>query len=350
MRAREVNLRRSALVIFGMAFLAVTFGEFMTGGISATPFSLLGVFLIPPFVAVSLTYGIGVLLVREASVRWNRGWLSVLLLGAANAWILQGIFTKVLFGPSSSPDIMQFGVYGRWLGVNWLLAAVAVYLDGFLATVVPIFLTNELIPQIRGRRLLSDLAVAVTVGIFLPLLVWEDVYINADNNVLPSSAHPFVSALGPVQLALWLAIVLGLALIAWRVPRELLRPRTELPMGSPWEFLGLGVAATIGTLVVEGFGWRVVPWPAALLAVYAAAGTVILWIVRQRIGRVLNLPQRVALVAGALAPFAFLDVFLEASGDYLVLPIAVGVFTLLAFLWRAEGSGAPPRSAPPNPN
>jgi len=121
-------------------------------------------------------------------------------------------------------------------------------------------------------------------------------------------------------------------------------------MGSPWEFLGLGVAATIGTLVVEGFGWRVVPWPAALLAVYAAAGTVILWIVRQRIGRALNLPQRVALVAGALAPFAFLDVFLEASGDYLVLPIAVGVFTLLAFLWRAEGSGAPPRSAPPNPN
>ncbi|HTW56472.1 MAG TPA: hypothetical protein VMG36_08555 [Thermoplasmata archaeon] len=341
MRAREVSGRTSAQVILAMAFLAVTCGELLSGGIRATPFSLLGVFLVPPYVVVALTYGIGVLLVREASVRWDRGWGGTLLLAAANAWVLQGIFTKVLFGPASSPDIQQLGSYGHWLGVNWVLVALALYLDGFLATVVPIFLTNELFPGARGRRLLSDLGVGIALAVFGPLLAWEDIYINANNNVGPSLAHPFVSALSPLQLTVWAIVVVGLCAAAWKVPPTLLRPRTERPVGSPWVMVALGVVATVGTLLVEGLGWRVVPWPELLLGADVLGYAALLQVVRGRVGRSGNLTHRAALVAGSLAPWLVYDVFLEVGGDYLVLPIAGAVFAALAVLWRKGRRAAP---------
>jgi hypothetical protein len=334
MRAREVTLRDTVVVALSMAVLAVTLGELMSGGILATPFSLLGVFLVPPFVAVSLTYGLGVLLVREGSVRCRGGWASTILLAAANAWVIQGIFTKVLFGPASSPDIQQFGTYGHWLGVNWVLVAVALYLDGVLATIVPIFLTTELFPQTRGRRLLSDRGVMVSVAALVPLLAWEDIYINANNNIGPSIAHPFVSSLSPPDLAILILVVAALSLLAWKLPERLLRPRTPLPVGSPGVLVAAGVAFTLSALLVEGFAWHWVPWPSVLIAGYAFGTALLFFAVLRRIGTSGNLPHRVALVVGCLLPWVFLDVILEFSGDILVLPIAVGVIALLAWLWR----------------
>ncbi|MCI4323992.1 MAG: hypothetical protein L3K03_08295 [Thermoplasmata archaeon] len=331
---REVPPRYSATVPLGMAVLAVTFGELMTGGILATPFSLLGVFLVPPFVVVSLTYGFGVLLVREASTRCRGGWASTILLAATNAWVLQGVFTKVLFGPAASPDILQFGSYGHGVGVNWVLVAVALYLDGVLATIFPIFLTNELFPRTRGRRLLSDRGVLIALAAFAPLLAWEDIYINANNNIGPSAAHPFVSSLTPPDLAILISVVVGLSLLAWKLPKGILRPRTRLPVGSAWAFLGVGVAFTLSAPFIEGFAWQLIPWPAALLEGYAVESALLVLVVLRRIGSFGNLPHRVALIAGCLLPWVFLDVILEISGDLLVLPIAAGVLCLLAMLWR----------------
>jgi hypothetical protein len=334
MRAREVALRDGFAVYLAMMFLAVTFGEFMTGGIAATPFGLLGVFVVPPFVVVSLTYGLGVLLVREASIRFQKGWAGTLLLGVANAWVLQGIFTKVIFGPASSPNIGPLGSYGHWLGVSWVYVAVAIYFDAILATVLPIFLTNECLPRAKGRRLLSD-PVMVLVGVgYALLLAWEDIYINANNGILPSGAHPFVSSLTSVQLVVFLSAVVGLWILAWRIPDSLLLPSTPRPVGSPWEMFGLGVVLTVSTLLVEGLAWQVVPWPAAVLAIYGLSSALILWWVHRRIGRTANLSHCAALVAGLLAIWAFTDVFREAGGDVLVLPIAVGVFAILAWLWK----------------
>lgn len=342
MLAREVPIRDAAIVYVSMAFLAVTFGELMTGGIAATPFSLLGVFFVPPYVVVGLTYGLGVLLVREATVRFKTGWAGTILLSAANAWVLQGIFTKVLFGPASSPNIGPLGSYGHWLGVSWVYVPIAIYFDAILATVLPIFLTNECFPQSRNRRLLSDLSmVLVAVGLVL-LTAWEDIFINANNGILPSGAHPFVSALTPLELAILIAAVSGLVLLAWKIPRELLLPRTSRPAGSPWEMFGLGMASTVSTLLVEGLAWQVVPWPAVVIAMYALSSAGILWLIRERIGRSANLSHRAALVAGLLAIWAFTDIFREAEGDILVLPIALGVFAILAMLWKRGLSESAP--------
>jgi hypothetical protein len=248
--------------------------------------------------------------------------------------VIQGIFTKVLFGPASSPDIQQFGTYGHWLSVNWVLVAVALYLDGVLATIVPIFLTTELFPQVRGRRLLSDRGVMLAVAALVPLLAWEDIYINANNNVGPSTAHPFVSSLSPPDLAILILVVVALSLLAWKLRGRLLRPRTPHPVGSPWVLGAAGVAFTLSALFVEGFAWHWIPWPSVLIAGYALGSVLLFLLVLRRIGISGNLPHRVALILGCLLPWVFLDVILELSGDFLVLPIAAGVIVLLALLWK----------------
>jgi hypothetical protein len=61
---------------------------------------------------------------------------------------------------------------------------------------------------------------------------------------------------------------------------------------------------------------------------------------RRRTGATENLHQRIAVVAGCLLPWAAFDVGLELGGDWLVLPIAAGVFILLGFLWRRGKLGA----------
>ncbi len=55
----------------------------------------------------------GALIVREAMVRWNKGWGSVLLLGAAYGILEEGVALSTLFNPKAHPvafwDILDTG-------------------------------------------------------------------------------------------------------------------------------------------------------------------------------------------------------------------------------------------------
>jgi len=62
-------------------------------------------------------YGPGVLLIREASIRWKKGWATVLLLGAAYGILEEGVALSTLFNPNAGP-VGELGFYGHWLGVN----------------------------------------------------------------------------------------------------------------------------------------------------------------------------------------------------------------------------------------
>ena len=67
-------------------------------------------------------YGPGVLLIREAKVRWKKGWATVLLLGAAYGILEEGIALSTLFNPLANP-VGQLGIFGHWVGVNWVWTA-----------------------------------------------------------------------------------------------------------------------------------------------------------------------------------------------------------------------------------
>src|SRR2546425_8913725 len=64
-------------------------------------------------------YGSGVILIREAMIRWRKGWASVFLLGVAYGIVEEGVALWTLFNPSAQP-VGGLCFYGLWLRVDWV--------------------------------------------------------------------------------------------------------------------------------------------------------------------------------------------------------------------------------------
>lgn len=104
-------MRRLAPVIL-LFFLSPAVGELLSG--SAPPveyFQPIG------FIVIHLLYGCGAILVRELTVRWQKGWLTMFVLGAVYGILEEGLTIKSFFDPNWM-DLGILNSYGRWGGVN----------------------------------------------------------------------------------------------------------------------------------------------------------------------------------------------------------------------------------------
>ena len=98
-----------ALVLY---LLSPVIGELLSG--SAPPvefFNPFGLIILPAL------YGSGALLVREITLRWQKRWPTILMLGLAYGIVEEGLMVKSFFDPNWM-DLGLLGVYGRWAGVN----------------------------------------------------------------------------------------------------------------------------------------------------------------------------------------------------------------------------------------
>lgn len=125
----------------------------------------------PPFFLLQLAanlglYGSGVLLIREAKVRWNKGWASVLLLGGAYGILEEGVALSTLYDPTAGPA-GPLGVYGHWLGVNWVWAAYIVPWHAIFSVSLPLVVLGLFLPETSGRSFLKGRRLAATVAILV---------------------------------------------------------------------------------------------------------------------------------------------------------------------------------------
>jgi hypothetical protein len=97
-------------------FLSPAIAELLSG--SAPPMEFFNPI---SFLLLSSLYGSGALVVRELKTRWNKGYVSMLILGVAYGVIEEALMVKSFFDPNWI-DLGVLGVYGRWQGVNWVWA------------------------------------------------------------------------------------------------------------------------------------------------------------------------------------------------------------------------------------
>ncbi|MDA4114782.1 MAG: hypothetical protein OK474_12130 [Thaumarchaeota archaeon] len=136
-------------------------------------------------------YGPGVLLIREAIIRWNKGWGSVLLLGAAYGILEEGIALSTLFNPGAGP-VGQLGYFGHWLGVSWVRSAGILPVHMIFSISIPILLLGLALPATRGKSLLSRrgiVAVAAILTADVASLFWSYFWRSTSGWVLPSSCR-----------------------------------------------------------------------------------------------------------------------------------------------------------------
>jgi hypothetical protein len=327
----EVRRAEAILFVFALAMLSESISDFITGGTPVTPIGLLLFFAIP---VQPVFAGLGVLMVREVAIRWKKGWVSTLLLGGALGIVWEGLFTKVIFGPASFAVVGYFGTYGHWLGVNWILAAIAFLFHGALTVAIPIFLADRLFPRIGSTGLLPGSRLWAGLGFFTVVVALVYVFIPLVGPPANLSPGAFVSSPPLVDVLLVMASVGVVAFVAWWVPVDALSPVAERPSVGLGAMGALGLAFSGGILLFGGPVEYLVPWPvvAILGMVGLALGT--LFLARRWFGRTANVRHLSALVVGALAPYCIIASFLELGGDLGALPVAIALIALTVYVAR----------------
>ncbi|MCI4330692.1 MAG: hypothetical protein L3K19_02450 [Thermoplasmata archaeon] len=289
------------------------------------------------FLAFNLgMYGPGVLLIREAKIRWGKGWATVILLGAAYAILEEGIALSTFFNSHASV-VGALGSYGHFAGVSWVWVAGLLMVHIVFSISLPILLLDLALPKTRGRPLLTARGIRYVVGIlaidilllFLLVLKGEGFWMG-----------------WPVLTGSLLAIA-ALVLAARIAPPSLLLPSRGPPTARPWVFALLGLGLFPGTLVIEGVGGARGAAPVTVIAALGLFYAFLFWIAARWLGDRGHEAQLVAFAAGVVGFIAFFG-FLASLPVPLVTVVDAAFGYLFLQLWRryAVPTGPPvPRQA-----
>jgi hypothetical protein len=252
-------------------------------------------------------------LVRDYARRWQKGWRSILILGAAYGIIEEGIMVRSFFSPTWK-DLGVLAFYGRWLGTNWVWAEWLAIYHAIFSITIPIFLVELTFPQSKTRIWLSSKMRVLFHGLLVLAII------------LGFFAFPYDP--GILAIAGCIAAVVALGWLAKRVPnispsqRDLkLSWKILAPLGFSvpalffFLFTSALIPAALGTMIV---GAVLVLGYERLLTRWARRGFTDL--------------QKLGLITGALSFFAlFLDWILELSGR--LGTAALGVVFIVYLLW-----------------
>jgi hypothetical protein len=280
---------KGIIPVLALFFLSPMVGELLSG--SSPPAEFFNPF---GLLVLCALYGSGAILARELMVRWKKGWLSLLVLGAAYGIVEEGLMVKSFFDPNWI-DLGTLGMYGRFAGVNWVWSVDLTIYHAVFSIAIPVLLTQRLFPDGQSRPWLSRRGL-----IFLSLLLGADVALGffALTPYRPP-AIPYLSAGAAV------AALIGLAR---RLPtgQSAGAERDRAPM-RPRVFLLGGFAATVGFFLLT---W-VAPGtaiPPLLLVGLTLVYVALVWRLGGRMARsqTLSPMQQLAAASGALGVFILL--------------------------------------------
>jgi hypothetical protein len=301
-----------------LLFLCFTPGipEYLSG---STPVGALvyapGGFLL--FLGLNLgLYGPGVLLVREAFVRWRPGWGGLVLLGSAYGLLEEGTALSTLFNPHASV-VGAYGFYGHFAGVNWVWTVGVLAIHIVYSVGLPIVLLGLALPETRGRPLLSGRQIPVALAVYVVDIL------------------ALVGAIGywrdaPELLAGAAVLAVLLYGLTRQLPHGTLDPPREAPRLRPGAFFVLGLLFFPILLVLPGLGEAASLWPPATMALELAAGAALFLAVQRTIGRAHNEAALTMLALGALLP-------LLAAGlvSQLFVPVVLVIDVLFGLFFYA---------------
>lgn len=227
MRAGSKRPWGPALALF---LLSPIIGELLSGSSPPIEFFTFGWLFI-----VGL-YGSGALIVRELSVRWNKGWASILVMGAAYGIIEEGLEVKSFFDPGWV-DIGPLGSYGRWAGVNWVWSVELTIFHCLFSIAIPILLVTLLYPSRSDETWVKD---RTLLALFL-LLAFNVAF----GFLLLTPYRP-----DPIAYAMAFGVVISLFIAARALPKRWFSESRREP-SRPRRFFFLGLGFSSGLFLIS---------------------------------------------------------------------------------------------------
>ena len=283
------------------------------------------------FTVMALLYGGGALTARELKVRWGRGMGSLLLLGGAYGVLEEGLMVASFQNPGWQ-DLGVLGVFGRWLGVNWVWAAELTAYHAVVSIAVPVMLVELAYPGRKAEPWLGGRWLKIVPGLLVADVVFGLSLFSAFTGFRPPLP----------QYSLFVLLTAALVLLARRLPPDWAR-RGARPMRRP-RFYGFVVA--LAALACGAVFWvlpNALVFQAAPILVILLGSAVVLGTIgflRSYDWRTATSMHRFALAAGALAPFvtfAFIQELDKSRPDNTTGMALVGLFSLIGLfcLWRS---------------
>lgn len=283
-----------ALVLF---FLAPAIGELLSG--SAPPAEFFNPIIL---LLLSSLYGSGALLMREFKVRWNKGYVSLLVLGAAYGIIEEGLMVKSFFDPGWV-DLGILGVYGRWLEVNWVWSEWLTIYHAIFSIVIPITLVELAYADVRNERWLSSRELAGVTSLLCVVTVFGCVFLT--------TYHP------PLLQYLLSAVLVGaLFLLAWKIPNKIGKNGSLNPW-RPSRLALFGFITTLALFLLFGAGPNIIGHPPVLMLLGITLVFTVFSLLRRYEWNERRLYNKFALAAGALGFFIMLTPLQELDNSRL---------------------------------
>ncbi len=259
-------LIRPRLPVLALLLLAPAIPELLTGSTSITWVVTDPLRFLIGFPLDIALYGCGALLIREFAVAYQKGWASILLLGAAYGIAEEGFEVHTFFAPPAQ-TVGPLGVYGHLFGVNWLWALALTVFHATYSIALPILLTQLWFPAVKNVRWFDRGATRLVAGIFVAEVVGFGFLVGNG----PS----------PAALALFIAVVAVLVALAVWAPRYLLavRPGPRRVGRNVLALLGTVEFAVYVLVLFFSSSW-LIPAVGAALILVLANGTVLYLILR----------------------------------------------------------------------
>ena len=270
-------------------------------------------------------YGSGVILIREAMIRWKKGWASVFLLGVAYGIVEEGLVLWTLFNPQAQP-VGNLGFYGHWLGVNWVWTVGLLIFHSVYSIGLPIFLFGLAFPELKRKSLVSMRGIRISVvGLIVDSILLF---------ILESAIYgPYNPGAG---LMIFSGVVITIFVIAARkLPGDFLKMKLSEPKWGPRKFAIVGALLFPATLLAGGFAAGANLPPEVPMIVDVIFAMVILTRAFNAMGSSNNQEQKVAFGVGLVFPIAVFGLIASIGLANPLIVVADLFFVLFSRrLWR----------------
>jgi hypothetical protein len=270
-------------------------------------------------------YGSGVILIREAMIRWRKGWASVFLLGVAYGIVEEGLALWTLFNPLAQP-VGNLGFYGHWLGVNWVWTVGLLIFHSVYSIGLPIFLFGMVFPELKHKSIVSMRAVRISIlGLTIDSILLF---------MLESAIYgPYNPGAG---LMIFSGIVITIFVVAARkLPTDFLRMKLSQPKWGPRKFAIVGALLFPATLLAGGIAAGANVPPEVPMIVDIIFAIFILTRAFNAMGAANNQEQKVAFGLGLVFPIAVFGLIASIGLGNPLIVVADLFFVLFSRrLWR----------------
>ena len=332
-RLRTVRiLIRPRLPILALLLLAPAIPELLTGSTPITTLFFDPLAFAVGFLGIVGLYGTGALLIREFVVKFQKGWASVLLLGAAYGIVEEGLAVHTFFEPAGLPPVGNLGWFGHAFGVNWLWALGLTAFHATYSIALPILLTQLWFPATKNARWMDAGATTLVAGVYGFVVALFALLVGFGPT--------------PALLALFLAILAVLVYLAYRVPADLLSVRPGPRRIGPWGLALDGALFFSGwtlVLVLAGLKGRVPAWAAGVVFIAISLGA--LFLILRRVGSDDLDRSKFYFATGMMGILFAWDVVVEFSVPGILLVAALFAYLLYRLhrtLLARERSSVPP--------